>query len=100
MINVQQRTEVTDDITKTVLFDNNDDWIFEQDHASSHDSNVAQEYLEQNAPDFFRKDDAPAKLDDLWCIERIWAVMTYKVYCEGQNQPKTLTALKNRIVNS
>ena len=51
-------------------------------------------------PDFFRKGDAPAKLDDLSCIERIWAVMAYKVYGEGQNQPKTLTALKNRIVNA
>ncbi len=61
---------------------------------------MAQNYLAGNVPDYFRKRDAPAKLDDLWCIERIWAVMAYKVYGEGQSQPKSLQELKKRIVKA
>ncbi|CAF3871801.1 unnamed protein product, partial [Rotaria sp. Silwood1] len=33
LIDIQERTEETDDVTTTALFDDNDDWIFEQDHA-------------------------------------------------------------------
>ena len=100
LLSVQTRVNKTDDITTTKLFEDNEDWIFEQDHATSHDSNIAQEYLTQNVPNFFQKDDAPSKLDDLWCIERIWAVMTYKVYGQGQDQPKTLAELKKRIIKA
>ncbi|CAF0841086.1 unnamed protein product [Rotaria sordida] len=100
LTDVQGRTEVTDDITRTSLFDDNEDWIFEQDHATCHDSNVAQEYLRQSVPDFFNKNEAPAKLDDLWCIERIWVVVANKVYGGGQKQPKSLPALKRRIIEA
>ncbi|CAF1505269.1 unnamed protein product, partial [Didymodactylos carnosus] len=44
LTDVEARTEATDDITATSLFDDNEDWIFEQDHATCHDSNIAQEY--------------------------------------------------------
>ena len=100
LLNIKSRKKATDDVTTTKLFENNNDWIFEQDHATSHDSRIAQEYLEENAPDFFRKTDVPSKLDDLWCIERIWGVMTGKVYGNGQSQPKTLTELKKRIIKA
>ena len=97
LIGSQTRIKETNDITTTKIFDDNNDWIFEQDHAKCHDSVVAQDFLWQNVPNFFNKNETPAKLDDLWCIERIWAVMTYKVYGEGQDQPKTLPELKRRI---
>jgi hypothetical protein len=94
------RTEETQDITTTALFDDNEDWIFEQDHATCDDKNVVQEYLMENVPDFFSKYDVSAKMDDLWCIERIWAVVSNKVYGEGQNQPKSLLELKRRIIKA
>lgn len=100
LTDVHGRTEVTDDITTTSLFDDNEDWIFEQDHATCYDSNAVQEYLRQHVPDFFNKIEVPAKLDDLWCIERIWAVVANKVYGGGQNQPKSLPALKRRIIEA
>ena len=61
---------------------------------------MAQEFLEENVPSFFNKNQAPPKLDDLWCIERIWAVMTYKVYGQGHEQPQTLDELKTRIITA
>jgi transposase len=97
LINLQQRTIETNDVTTTKLFEDNNDWIFEHDHAKCHDSNIAQCFLQQNVPNFFNKDETPAKLDDVWCIERIWAVMTYKVYGDGKSQPKTLDELRKRI---
>ncbi|CAF4144754.1 unnamed protein product, partial [Rotaria sp. Silwood2] len=53
-----------------------------------------------NAPNFFDKHETPAKMDDLWCIERIWVVITNKVYGEGQDQPKALLELKRRIMKA
>jgi hypothetical protein len=53
------------------LFADNEDWIFEHGHATSHENNVAQGYLAANVSDFLHKDDVTAKLDDLWCIERL-----------------------------
>ncbi|CAF2996548.1 unnamed protein product [Rotaria sp. Silwood2] len=98
LTDVQERTEATDDITTTALFDDNEYWKFEQDHVTCHNFNVAQEHLRENVPNFFNKADAPAKMDDLWCIERIWAVVSNKVYSGGQKQPKSLPALKRRII--
>ncbi|CAF4062404.1 unnamed protein product [Rotaria sp. Silwood2] len=100
LTDVQERIEETDDITTTVLFDDNEDWIFEQDHAKCHNADVAQEYLIENVPNFFDKHETPAKMDDLWCIGRIWAVITNIVYGEGQDQPKSLLELKRRIMKA
>ena len=32
--------------------------------------------------DFFTKEETPSKLDDVWPIERVWAIMTKMVYSE------------------
>ncbi|CAF2718538.1 unnamed protein product [Rotaria sp. Silwood2] len=53
LTDVQGRTKETNDITTTILFDDNEDWIFEQNHATCHDTNIVQEYLTQNVSDFF-----------------------------------------------
>ena len=96
LINVKSKKKETNDVTTTKLFDYNNNWIFEQDYAKSHDSSIAQKFM-INVPFFFNKNETPEKLDDLWCIERICAVMIYKMYAEGHNQPKSLSELKNRI---
>ncbi len=46
------------------LFADNEDWIFEHGHATSHENNVAQGYLAANVPDFLHKDDVTAKLEN------------------------------------
>ena len=68
LISVQLRVNETNDVTTTKLFDDNNDWIFEHDHAKAHDSNIAQKFLAENVPSFFNKDETSPKLDDLWCI--------------------------------
>ena len=100
LLNAKHRKTKTANVLTTKLFADDNDWIFEQDHATSHDSKMSQDYLDENAPSFFRKEDVPAKLDDVWCIERIWAVMTYQVYGKGRRQPKSLAELKRRILRS
>ncbi|CAF4259302.1 unnamed protein product, partial [Rotaria sp. Silwood2] len=59
LTDVRERIEETDDITTTVLFYDNEDWIFEQDHAKCHDADVALEYLIENVPNFFDKHETP-----------------------------------------
>ncbi len=39
-------------------------------------------------------------MNDLWCIERIWARVSNKVYGEGHNQPKCLPELKRRVIKA
>lgn len=56
------------------------------------------EWCKQNIQgDWIDKDEAPPKMDDVWAIERIWGVLTYKVYGGGQKQPKSLKELESRI---
>ena len=77
------------------LFDDVDDWIFEQDHARAHTAYATQEYLADQTSDHFSVDDAPSKLDDLWAIERIWGVISEIVHVDPQ--PQTLKVLEARI---
>ena len=97
--NIESRRKVTNNILTTKLVDKPPyDYIFEQDHASSHTANATQEWCLNNINgDWMNKDEAPSKMDDVWAIERIWGVMTYKVYGGGQKQPKSLKELETRI---
>ena len=72
-------------------------FTLEQDHASIHDSNYTQKWCQEHVPNFLSKSETPAKMDDIWCIERLWGVMTKKVY--EYPAPKTMEELKERIVN-
>jgi len=76
----QSRTEVTGTVIQRKLFEDPTAFIFEQDHASSHDAGRTQRYLSENAPDFLDRDQTPAKMDDIWGIERIWGYMVMKVF--------------------
>ena len=77
------------------MFPNPKSFIFEQDHATCHDSNLAQIWCSQNLPAFWGKKDTPAKLDDFWPIERLWAILTAKVYQDPR--PNDILTLKKRL---
>lgn len=94
-INHQHRKKTIGSVTEIKMFENPKKFIFEQDHASSHDSNVAQEWCSNNLPEFLDKNATPAKLDDVWPIERLWAILTANVYKDPY--PKTILALKRRL---
>ena len=78
------------------MFSNPNEFIFQQDHASSHDSYLSQEWCKLNLPNFLDKNSTPAKLEDFWPIERLWAILTAKVYREPR--PNTILILKKRII--
>lgn len=79
------------------LFKDSNDFILEQDHASSHDAKLTQQWCDEHdaLPDYLSKDDTPSKMDDLWPIERLWGIITGKVY--AVTQPKDVKELKRRI---
>lgn len=81
--------------TEVMLFDDPTSFIFEQDHASVHDSNKTQEWLLHQGINYLTADDTPSKLDDVWAIERVWAIMTQQVYIHPM--PKTLEELDKRV---
>jgi hypothetical protein len=69
--------------------------MFEQDHAKSHDSKIAQDWCTKNLKSFLNKNDTPAKMDDYWPIERLCAIMTSNVYKE--HRLDTIPLLKRHI---
>jgi len=97
VLSIMNRRKKKGNIDEIMLFDDPKNFIFEQDHASIHDSNIVQEWCGENLKHFLNKKDTPAKLDDVWCIERLWAIMTQNVYRDPR--PKDLAQLKQRIEN-
>ena len=76
-------------IHKRKLFQKNGDMIFEQDFAQPHCTNANQEFMEKNfpahTPTLWRYEDVDPlffgpKWDDFWCIERLWAIHSQRVY--------------------
>lgn len=94
-IEIQNRTKLKGKVNEIKLFEKKNEFIFEQDHAKSHDSNISQDWCTKNLKYFLNKNDTPAKMDDYWPIERLWAIMTSKVYKEPR--PDTIPLLKRRI---
>lgn len=75
----------------------NDDFIFQQDGATSHTSRATQSYLEHSTPTFIKKDEWPPQSPDCNPMDySIWDSLSEKVY-RGRNTPFTEDALKETI---
>ena len=72
----------------------NNNFIFQQDGAPAHTSRLAQEWLEQNTPDFIKKDEWPPNSPDLNPLDfHIWGAMLEK-YRADIPKPSNKTELK------
>ena len=66
----------------------------QQDLAPAHKSNLAQEWCEENCPEFIPKEDAPPAFVE-WPVEEFFNLLKHQVYSKGR--PETMRALKSRI---
>ena len=72
-----------------------DDYVFQQDGASAHTANVAQQYCVENFPSFIPKQDWPPNSPDLTVLDYfIWADLQRRV---DQKKPENLVSLKVAI---
>ena len=71
------------------MFQKNEDMILEQDFAQPHCTNANQAFMEENfpahTPTLWRYEGVDPlffgpKWDDFWCIERLWAIHSQRVY--------------------
>jgi hypothetical protein len=92
--NVKERKEETPDVSTTRLFEDLDDWTFQQDRASIHTAKATQQFLQTNTPNFVSNKEAPTKLVE-WPVENYWTVLCKEVYKHGS--PTTLAGLKSAI---
>ena len=91
-------------IHKRKLFQRNQDMVFEQDFAPPHCTNENEKFMEENfpahTPTLWRFEDNHelffgAKWDDLWVIERYWAILSQRVY--RNPRPKHISAVMRRL---
>lgn len=75
----------------------NEGFIFQQDGATSHTSRVTQSYLEENTPNFIKKDEWPPQSPDCNPMDySIWDSLSEKVY-RGRNTAFNEEELKDAI---
>ena len=79
------------------LFDDEDQVIFEQDHASAHTSKIAQEFFTKKGITVI-PNNTPAKMDDIWPIERLWGILVPVVYRDPT--PTTAEQLRERVFDA
>lgn len=91
---VSSRKRKTNDPTTTRLFKRPNQFIFQQDLASAHRSNLAQKWCKENLPKFLPKGDTPPAFVE-WPVENFFSELKRRVYRLGR--PTTLRILKSRV---
>ncbi len=92
-LEIKNRTKKTDNPTTTRMVPNTRKFVFQQDLATSHTSNVTQKFLCKNIPNFLDKKSTPPAFVE-WPIEMFWNEIKTKVYSK---KPKTMKELKKTI---
>ena len=78
----------------------NKDYVFMQDGASSHTSRVTQEFLDQNVPEFIKKDEWPPQSADCNPMDYgIWEILKQKIY-SGRKEKFTEPELRTEILKA
>lgn len=54
-------------------------WSFMQDHAPAHEAKASREWLKENVPHFFTREEWPARSPDLNPLETLWANLDEKI---------------------
>ena len=95
---IKSRTSITDNLTTTKLFDDINNWTFQQDGATSHTAKNVQKWLQENVPNYVAKEEWPGNSPDLNVIENLWAYMETKLYENGSfNNMDDLIAKINEV---
>ena len=103
---VMQREDEDVEIHRRKMFTDNDDFIFEQDWATPHSTNINHEFMEEHFPAYtptlWRHSDKPLflspKFDDIIPIERFWAIKAQEVY--RNPRPKGIKNVMRRLRES
>jgi transposase len=91
---VKSRTKRTNDPTTTKLFQNPGRFLFQQDLASAHRSNLSQQWCRDNLHSFIPKQKTPPAFVE-WPVENFFSELKRRVYKLGR--PTTLSILKRRV---
>lgn len=76
----------------------NGEYIFWPDQASSHYANIVLGHLREENIDFVKKEDNPANVPEVRCIEDFWSYLKSLVYANGW-KAENIDQLKRRIKN-
>jgi hypothetical protein len=91
---IPARKRKTNDPTTTCLFAKPTQFVFQQDLASAHRSNLAQEWCRENLPSFMPKAETPPAFVE-WPVENFFNELKRRVYKLGR--PTSLRILKSRV---
>ena len=76
-----------------------EDFVFQQDGAPAHTANRTQNFLEQNCPDFIKKDDWPPNSPDINPLDfYVWGIMLDR-YEKQLPKPQNIAELKTVLQN-